>query len=761
MLALALCIPSVGIAQKKPAPKADPNKPSFEKDVAPVVTKYCVSCHAGKDAPGGVTIPKGVTATQALKAGATWSRIAKNVANKHMPPAGLPAPSDVERRKLVAWVDNSFKEDCKIAEPGKVTIRRLNREEYNNTVRDLLGVSIRPADDFPSDDVGYGFDNIGDVLTMSPLLMEKYLSASEKLMRVAIRIPKTRIQSVDGPSLQHTGAAAPSENRMFLMSVGTASAKFKVPQSGWYRIRVRAGQQKAGPENAKLEVKLNRDKIGEFEIKAPLRAPENYEIPNRMNAGEYTVNVTFTNDFYQPPSGNQQAQDRNVAVFAVELIGPVEDNGVRTNFQARLVPQIPPTDQWEAEAQKALTDFTTRAYRRPALKDEIDRLMTVFRMGTKAGEGYERSISLACQAVLCNPNFLYRVELDGNAQKNTRELNAYEVASRLSYFLWSSMPDDQLFGLAKSGELLKPVVLEQQVSRMLQDPKAKGLTENFAMQWLQLRKLATFEPDKEMFPEYNANLYDAMLTETSMFFDAVMREDRPVSDFISSDFTYVNEPLAKLYGIPGVNGNSFQKVSTVGTGRGGVLTQASVLAVTSNPTRTSPTKRGRWILEQVLGSPPPPPPPGVGDLSDEKHFTDKMSVRQRLEEHRKNPSCAVCHTRMDALGFGFENYGPTGKYRTNDGKFPVDAKADLPGGRKFNGPTELKKILLENKKDFARSFTEKMMIFALGRGVDENDKCAVDEIVKRSEKSNYKFSSIVKGIVTSESFLKRKVEKTK
>jgi cytochrome c5 len=757
--ALALVVPMETPAQKKPAPKAAVATSSFENDVAPIITKYCVSCHSSGTA--GVTLKKDLTATQALKSGPMWSKIAKNISNKHMPPEGTPAPTDEQRRKLVAWVDKAFAQDCKLADPGKVTIRRLNREEYNNTVRDLLGVTIRPADDFPSDDVGYGFDNIGDVLSMSPLLMEKYLAASEKLMRAAIRIPKTKIQTVDVGSMKYTGGAGPNGNSMILSSYGTVSGMFKAPSPGWYRIRVRAGQQYAGGENAKLEVKLNRDRITEFELKNSINDPWNYETPVKITPGDYSVNVTFTNDYFLPAQNGKKAEDRNVSVFSIEFIGPVEDNAIRTPFQTKLIPQIPPSENWNSEAKKALQGFATKAYRRPVTPEELDRLMLVFNVGARSGEGYERAMQIACQAVLCNPNFLYRVELDGSAQVASRDLTGYEVASRLSYFLWSSMPDDTLLALAKSGELLKPAILDAQVNRMMQDPKAIELVRNFGMQWLQLRKLQVFEPDKKMFPTYTANLVNSMVTETQMFLDTVMRQDLPITEFIDSKFTYLNEPLAKHYGIAGVTGEEFRKVSTEGTGRGGVLTQASVLAVTSNPTRTSPTKRGRWILEQILGSPPPPPPPGVDDLKEQTHLDAKMSLRQMMEEHRKNPACATCHIRMDALGFGFENYNAIGQWRTKDGTLTIDASADLPGGRKFNGATALKKILLENKKEFAHNFTEKMMTFALGRGVDDVDKCAVDTITKDSAASGYKFSTIVKGIVNSDPFKKRKVEKTK
>lgn len=757
-LGAVLGMPTQLSAQKKAAAKAPAASPAtFEKDVAPVVTKFCASCHSGKEPSGGVLLTAGMTSAAVTKNPNAWARVAARVGNGTMPPKGMPMPTDAQRKQMVAWIDKNLAGDCKLADPGKVTLRRLNREEYNNTVRDLMGVSIRPADDFPSDDVGYGFDNIGDVLSMSPLLMEKYLAASEKVVKAAIRIPKTKVQSVDGGSMATTPGAFARDGAMFFGSNGTASSKFKVTTGGWYRIRLKLGEQHAGDQNALIDLKLDRDKLTTFEVRDPMGAPGNYDFPTKLTPGEYNIGVTFTNDYYRAPSNGQKAQDRNVILTSLELIGPIEDGQIKTPFQQKMVPSIPPKEGWDLAARNALGGFATRAYRRPVTTEELDRLVTVFKYGAKSSDSYEVGIQLACQAVLCNPNFLFRVELDGATSTTARALNGYEVASRLSYFLWSSMPDDTLFAYAKSGEILKPEVMAEQVKRMIQDPRSDALVENFATQWLQLRKLSNFEPDTKQYPAFNSELREAMFTETRMYFTEVMRGNKPISEFLDSKYTYVNEPLAKLYGIAGVSGKDFKRVSTEGTGRGGVITQASVLAITSNPTRTSPTKRGRWILEQILGTPPPPPPPGVPDLA-EKHITEKMSVRQKLEEHRKNPTCAACHREMDALGFGFENFDPIGKFRTADGAAPIDASVDLPGGRKFTGATQLKTILMADKQLFARSFVEKLMTYAIGRGVDVQDRCFVDSVVKETASGNYKFGDIVAKIVVSDPFKKRKVE---
>lgn len=755
LFGVAVSLPLTSIAQKKPVATS---VPSFSGDVAPLVDKYCVSCHSGTVPPGGVKLTKGMTGTLALKDPTLWNRVAKNISNKHMPPPGSPQPTEVQRRALAKWVDTSFAQDCNVADPGKVTLRRLNREEYNNSVRDLLGVSIRPADDFPNDDVGYGFDNIGDVLSMSPMLMEKYLSASEKLVKAAIRIPLTTTQSYSGESMAYspTGINV-AENALYFFSNGTGSASFKVGKAGWYRLQIKAAEQHAGPENVKFDLKLGRDLLTTFVVTDPPSKPGTYVFPTKLTPGDWTFSVTFTNDYYLGPQNGQKAQDRNAFLYNMELVGPIEDNPIRSAFQRRLIPEVPPKELQATEARKNLEWFASRAYRRPVTKEEMDRLMTVFQMGIRTGDGYEKAMQLCCQAVLCNPNFLFRIELDTANQ--TRLLNPYELASRLSYFLWSSLPDETLYASAKSGDLAKPEVLKEQVVRMLKDPKASAIVDNFAMQWLQLRKIYNFQPDKKLYPEYNDALMNAMVDESKMVFANVMAEDRPITDFLDSKYTYVNEALAKHYGIKGVSGEEMRKVSTEGTGRGGVLTQGAVLAITSNPTRTSPTKRGRWILEQILGTPPPPPPPGVDDLSKTSAVSASLSLRQQMELHRKNPACAVCHTKMDALGFGFENYDPIGRWRTKDGGIVIDTSATLPDGNKFTGPAQLKAVLLAGKKEFVTSFVEKLMTFATGRGVDIADKCFVDEVVKKAEPSGYKFSAIVQGIASSEPFKKRKGDK--
>ena len=402
----ALVMPLQISAQKKPSPPA-PQASSFEKDVAPLVTKYCASCHTGQNAAGGIQLTAGMTAAAVQKNPTAWSRVAARVGNSSMPPKGLPAPTDAQRKQMVAWIDKNLAGDCKLADPGKVTLRRLNREEYNNTVRDLMGVSIRPADDFPSDDVGYGFDNIGDVLSMSPLLMEKYLAASEKVVKASIRIAKTKSQLVEGASLSATPGAVPRDGGMFFSSNGTASYRFKVTAPGWYRIRLRMGEHHAGDQYSLVELRMGRDKLTTFEVRDPITAPGNYDFPTKLVPDDYNFGVTFTNDYYRAAANGQKQQDRNAFLFSMELIGPIEDGQVKTTFQQKLVPSVPPKEGWDLAARTALSGFATKAYRRPVTSEELDRLLTVFNYGAKSGDSFEIGMQLACQAVLCNPNFLF------------------------------------------------------------------------------------------------------------------------------------------------------------------------------------------------------------------------------------------------------------------------------------------------------------------------------------------------------------------
>ena len=534
-----------------------------------------------------------------------------------MPPPEKPRPSIAELDAVNAWIDVVvFKFDCNgPRDPGRVTIRRLNKVEYNNTVRDLLGIDFNPAEDFPSDDIGYGFDNIGDVLSLPPLLLEKYLAAAEQI----------------------------------------ADKTFK-------------------------------------------------------------------------------------------------DEAARKRF---MNPPVQPKKPDEAKNRTALRYFAERAWRRPLSEQEMRRVTGFIQIATQNGETADKGVQLAMQAVLVSPHFLFRIEQDREATRpdGAYPISEFDLASRLSYFLWASTPDDELFKLAVEGKLREPEVLEAQVKRMLKNPKARALGEVFAPQWLQIRGLKSFAPDPKMFPTFDEPLRNAMMGETEKFFQYIVDEDRSVLELIDSDYTLMNERLAKHYGVEGVKGSEFRKVKLPDRRRGGVLAQASVLTVTSNPTRTSPVKRGKWIMDNILGTPPPPPPPDVPELKEEKAALSG-TLRQRMEQHRANPACATCHQRMDPLGFGFENFDVIGGWREKEGKFPVDASGVLPD---FNSVQELKQMLATtHRADFYRCLTEKLLTYALGRGMERSDRCTIDEIARDLSKNQYRFSVLVLNIVKSDAFQMRK-----
>jgi mono/diheme cytochrome c family protein len=591
---------------------ATANKSSFTTTVTPFLQEHCVTCHGGDEPEGGLALDSYRESARIQTDYETWEKILKFVRERQMPPKDEPQPDPSSLQEFRQAVQSELEKfDCSSHKhAGRVTIRRLNRTEYNNTIRDLIGIDFRPADDFPSDDVGNGFDNMGEVLSLPPLLLEKYLAAAETIVNRAMQDETAR---------------------------------------------------------------------------------------DRLVVHQPTAELT-----------RREATRRNLKIFA------------------------------------------TRAFRRTISDAEVDRLLQLAKFAIDQGASPNEAFQTALQAVLVSPHFLFRIEADPQPGQGVRQLGDFELASRLSYFLWSSMPDRELFQLAKAGRLHDPKTLGDQVKRMLQDPKAIALTENFAGQWLQLRSLTEIVPDARQYPTFDDELRSAMRRETELFFAAVVREDRSILEFLNADFSYVNARLADHYGMSGVEGEQFRRVK-LDDRRRGVLTQASILLITSNPTRTSPVKRGKWILDNILGEPPPPPPEGVAELDDSPDALGSM--RERLEQHRSNEACSICHRKMDALGFGLENFDVIGAWRDRDGRFEIDAKGSLPGNLQFEGPKQLMQILAEQKSEsFCRCLGKKMLTYALGRGLESFDRCTVDDIMKQLVKHDYRFSALVRAIVLSEPF---------
>jgi mono/diheme cytochrome c family protein len=620
---------------------ADP--PTFEADVFPLVAKYCLECHNAIDLKGKLDLERFETMAMVEDAIALWQRAAMRIDKSEMPPKEKPRPTPEERAIIAAW-SQSLKMDASDCQslaseesvnwwPGYVMSRRLNRNEYENTIRDLLGVDVKLARIFPADGAGgEGFDNNGSALFLSAIQIEKYLDAADLAMDAVLPGPK-------------------------------------------------------------------RDRAEPLE-----------DYPRRATK-----------------------EARRELVIA------------KPGF--RLKPR-------EA-AQKVLSDFAARAWRRPAGAEEIERLLELFDRAHERGDGYDASLRLAIKAALVSPNFLFLAEPEP-PRAGVYELGDYPLAARLSYFLWSSMPDEELRGLAAEGTLHDENVIAGQVLRMLRDPKSKALGELFAGQWLGISQLGeTLKPDAKRYPEFDEHLLDAMRAETALVFNRVVREDRSLLELIDADYTYTNEELAAIYGIEGVTGGDMRLVQLADHSRGGVLGMAAVLTATSHPLRTSPVLRGKWVLEQLLGDAVPPPPPNVPKLPDDERQFTGASLREQLEAHRSNPDCAGCHSRMDPIGFGLENFDPIGRWRVETAGQPVDAGGVLPSGEKFRGPAELKLIVLGRKDEFARNLSRKMLGYALGRSLTPYDECVVDRCVAALKENEYRPSALFTQIVLSYPFRHR------
>jgi hypothetical protein len=737
---------------------------TFEGDVRPVLEKYCFGCHGAEKQKADLSLESFKTDAEAQKDRAVWEKVLKNVQSRDMPPENKPQPSDVERALIAEWIDAKvFQVDCSNPDPGRVTLRRLNRNEYNNTIRDLLGVDFHPADDFPSDDTGYGFDNIGDVLSVPPVLLEKYFAAAEKILDTAI----VAYPDTNGPALkispaacQITGPTAALSSagiKLMLNNVLTTNVTFR--KGGDYIIKVRAWGDQCGDEPPKMKLQLGDETLKVFDVPVRQSRAQVYEHRVRVSAGARLLTVAYINNYRHPEHPAPGTCDRNLAIEEIEVVGPAGPQPLPESHSHIFNKSITAPTDTNALARQIVSSFATRAYRRPLKGDEVDRLMSFYELAKGQKENFEASVKLALQAALVSPHFLFRGELQPEPDNPNRvfPINEYALASRLSYFLWSSMPDERLFALAGKGKLRGK--LSGEVHRMLRDPKAQAFVENFVGQWLQLRNLNLVQPDPAVFPGFDEALRTAMHKETELLFASILREDRSVMEFLDADYTFLNGRLAQHYGLKGVKGDAFQKVKLKGDQRGGVLTHASVLTLTSHPTRTSPVKRGKWVLENILGTPPPPPPPDVPDLKEGEHEELKGTLRQRMEQHRSNPTCASCHARMDPIGFGLENFDAVGAWRNRDGELPIDPTGTLVSGEEFRGAEDLKKILAAEKKEqFVRCLTDKMLTYALGRGLEYYDKCAVDKICKDVAKRDYKLSALVLGIVNSTPFQMRRGE---
>jgi len=758
----------------------------FEAKIQPILAQHCYDCHGDGMAKGKVSLDEFKSREEMLAADELWLRVLKNVRAGLMPPEKKARLSPEEIQTLDTWIKRTaFGLDPAKPDPGRVTVRRLNRAEYRNTIRDLMGVEFNTDDAFPPDDTGYGFDNIGDVLTISPLLLEKYLQAAEKI--VAEAVPSTaRVapeKTVPGKEFKGTPETNNVERMSFYNPAALAAAT-KVEIPGEYTVTLDfnvRGDFNFDPGRARVVFKINgqeklREEHGWNNKRFELPFKETWE------AGEQKFELEL-----QPLSELAEKKTSvDLRLNGVKITGPLDAKHWKKtkNFERFFTRETAPGDEAgrTAYARELLQKFARDAFRRPADSERVDRLLRIAEITFKdQGKPFEEGIRQAMIAVLASPRFLYRVEGSTAPELPSAPIDEHALAARLSYFLWSTMPDEELARLADRGELRAN--LAGQVKRMLASERSRQFVNNFTGQWLQARDVAGIsineravfarESDEPKPPpgerrrwrkpppvELGGELRRAMAEETQEYFRHVMAEDRSVLEMIESDYTFVNEPLAKLYGIQGVEGKNMRRVTLPPESpRGGMITHGSVLVVTSNPTRTSPVKRGLFLLENFLGTPPPPPPAEVPDLEEaEKSFKDREpTLREALALHREQPLCSSCHNRMDPLGLAMENFNALGMWREKERGQKIDGAGKLITGEGFSGIREMKKILARDRKaDFYRCLAEKMLTYALGRGTEYYDVDAVDRIVESLEKNEGRFSALLMGIVESAPFQNRR-----
>lgn len=876
----------------------------YEQKIKPMFEQYCFDCHADGMDKGNFTWDK-FTDYASMRADMKfWDHVRQQLVTHVMPPEKKDKPDLPQRDEMVAWIDDAiFWFDPAKPDPGHVTYRRLNRTEYNNTVRDLLGVDTRPAKEFPPDDTGYGYDNIGDVLSLSPMLMEKYLRAARAVAEDAMDTdtPGHADLEVTGRKFyKQVGETKDDDTRRWFFGNAEVSQKFSVPANGDYTVVIHVAQTEAGGEPAKLGLKLNNKDVSTFDVTKRWKAeqPEFQQITYTLNlkAGENKLSVAFLNDFADEKNPDPNKRDRNIVLDKVEVKGPnalLAPRGSR--FLRWLLDSKPvglPAVQWTGEdleagqgntyrdtggillgssgyvkhpvqitengkyrltvkagAQQAgdepakfdvriagktvgafsvtaknqapqwfnveaelpagahelqiwfLNDFWdantkadrnlwvhevkiegpvdkgpavkpemvpalvermgSRLFRRPITADEKTKWQTLADLAMKEGEKPLGAIRYVLEGMMVSPSFLFRASPEpvGDVANNSALIDEYSLANRLAYFLWSAPPDDKLLQLAAKGELRKNLAAE--MKRMITDWRAYSFTEDFAGQWLQLRDMDIVSPDTRAFPEWKGGIAYLMKRESQMFFEYIMKENRSLVEFLNADYTFVDKKLADWYGLKDFKGdgsNKFQMVSLKGTTRGGILTQGSILTLTSGQTRTSPVKRGKYLLENILGTPPPPAPAGVPPLDESKVRKAKMTLREQFAEHRSNSSCAGCHAFLDPMGFAFENYDAVGRFREKEKGLPIDAAGTLVRGQPFKDIGELRDILARDMADdFTRNLAENMLTFALGRGLEHSDKPAVKEVVRRTKADGYKFQELMLAVLESAPFQKMRV----
>ncbi|MCU1260694.1 MAG: Protein of unknown function (DUF1587)/Protein of unknown function (DUF1592)/Protein of unknown [Bryobacterales bacterium] len=807
--ALCVLLAPVAVAQQ--------DSPSVVEQRA-FLNKYCVTCHSDKLRVAGLSL-ESVHLSDVTQSGETLEKVVRQLGSGSMPPAPAPKPGKAAAEAFLTSLKTSLDQAAAAhPNPGRpMMLHRLNRTEYLNTVHDLFHADLNPRDAslLPPDDTSFGFDNNGDVLGLSPLLLERYLSVADRVTTAALGPTSGPTSGIDADVYTHrVDFTVPQREWIQGLPFGTRGGtafNYRFPVDGEYTIKVKLQRVTTAilgldSRPQRLEIALDGARAGLFAItlartvKGPLSqtvdellarsdepakkltlleqeqrratADAGLEIRLFVKAGERPISVAFLTRFepladqiQQPLASVQGGPPRLLGVDSVTVTGPFNGQGVGDTPTRRRILTCKPSGPGEetACAKKILEPLAHRAYRRPITGSEMDKLLTAYGQGRKDNT-FEAGIAAGIRRMLMDPAFLFRIERDpARVTANTPyRISDLQLASRLSFFLWSSAPDEPLLSAAETGQLRDPAVLQSQVRRMLADPRARSLVTNFGSQWLQLRVAEGVHPDPVIFTDFDSSLRQSFIKETELLLQSVLLGNRSVLELLNAKYTFVNERLASHYGIPNVYGDQFRRVEVNDGIRGGLLGHGSILTATSYPTRTSPVLRGKWILETFLGSPPPPPPPNVPALPEAGEGGKVLSVRERLSEHRKNPACASCHVRMDPLGFALENFDATGRWRTVEANGPadllphrIDAAAQLPDGTKFDGVAGLRRILEDRSDQFVYTMTEKLLTFALGRGADWYDAPAIRDAVRAAQKDGYRFSTLVTNIVSSRPFQMR------
>ena len=782
-----------------------------------ILDRYCVSCHNQKLKTATLSL-EGADLTNVGAASPIWEKVVRKLRTRAMPPAGMPRPDDADYNSLAAYLENKLDRLAALRpNPGRTGAHRLNRTEYSNAVRDLLALDIDAGSFLPPDTLDFGFDNNADVLSVSPLLMERYVALARRVSRLAVGDSAIRPDSEQHKApllLQQEDRE--SEDLPF-GSRGGLAFRYRFPLDGQYVIKVRLQRNETGyirglDEPHLLDVRVDGERIKQFIVggehrvrpqaaftnladdmriasgKAPESDPEQIKYDMNMDdglevrfpakAGTRMVGVSFAKENERPEgvrTGRMLIGDFNTLSFYTDVTyyrgglplidwvgisGPYEPKGAGDTLSRRKIFVCRPDRSEKSEdacAKKIVATLAHRAYRRPVTDQEVQDLLALFGTGRKEG-GFENGIEMALQGILAGPEFLFRSEQDPPKvpPNSAYKVSDLELASRLSFFLWSTIPDDELLGLAERGRLSDPVVLQHQVERMLASPLAKAFVTNFADQWLSLRNVRSASMDQKAFPNFDDELREAFIQETELFFESMVRDNRPVPELLSANYTFVNERLARHYGIPNVSGSDFRRVQLPEEARRGLLGQGSILIATSRPNRTSPVLRGKWVLDNLLGSPPPPPPPNVPALKEKADDGSASTVRQRLEQHRAEPVCAGCHARMDPIGFALDNFDAIGQWRTNEAGLPLNVSGKLDDGTALKGPLDLQHILASRQNQFVTTTTEKLLTYALGREVQYYDQPAIRKIIREASADNYRWSSLVLAVTRSVPFQMRR-----